>query len=546
MEIVELCELLLNTDQLRLQNIKVESGQIQLMVESTRKEASCPKCAQESREIHSHYLRYPRDLAWSQMPVVLRLQTRRFFCLNDQCPKRTFAERFPGFVGWYARRTDRVIEKQKCLSIHVCARMAEILLGMDQIGTSDTTLNRLIRAIPDPEAHLIEVLGVDDWAKRKGQRYGTILVDQEKEQVVDVLEDRTAETLATWLTKHPEIKIVTRDRSKTYAEGIRQGAPQAIQIADRWHLLKNGSDVVYEVFQQENGVIQKQLKEGSELKKIEDPLTELPPESEKPLTVAEQNRKQRMDEVQKLILLGWTQKAAACHLNIHPKTVNRYLDCPSPQTTRSYCHGKLDPFKAFILQRWNDGCHNAAQLFREIQPQGFTGNVTLVMDFARQLRQASGIPPKLRNQNGKVVDKEELRKLPSLRTLTWWVFRPVEKRQDKDELILGKLADGQPKLQTTITLARDFAEIFRLQQADSLSSWIDRAKKSECRAWCSFAYGIEQDEAAVRASLTHSWSNGRTEGNVNRLKNLKRMMYGRAKDDLLRKRVLGYHVGAFT
>jgi transposase len=255
MEIHELCEILLNTDQLHLQNIQIENDQIQLQVESTHQRACCPHCERESTEIHSHYLRYPGDLAWAQLPVVLYLNTKRFFCGNEQCPKHTFAERFPGFLERYARKTIRVTEKQERLGINVCARIAEGLLRFDQLGVSDTTLNRLIRALPDPETQTIEVLGVDDWAKRKGQRYGTLLVDQEKERVVDVLKDRTAETLEKWLNLHPEIRIVTRDRSKTYAEGIRKGAPQAVQIADRWHLLKNSSDAVQKIFQQENGVI---------------------------------------------------------------------------------------------------------------------------------------------------------------------------------------------------------------------------------------------------------------------------------------------------
>jgi transposase len=546
MEIVDLCEMLLDTDQLWIQEIQIESGQIRLLVESTRTQACCPNCTKESVEIHSHYLRCPRDLAWSQMPVVLHIHAKRFFCLNDQCPKRTFAERFPGYVDWYARRTKRVVEKQEQLGIRVCARTAEALLELDQMGISDTTLNRLIRSLPDPEPQAIEVLGVDDWAKRKGQRYGTILVDQQKGKVVDVLEDRTAETLAKWLKTHPEIKIVTRDRSKTYAEGIRQGAPQAVQVADRWHLLKNGSDTLYKIFQQEHALIQKRLKEDSEPKKIDLPSAVDPLVVERELTLAEQNRQQRIDEAQKLVRLGWTQKDAAGYLDIHPKTVRRYLGSPSPKFIRSRGQGKLGPFKPFILRRWNEGCHNAAQLFREIQPQGFSGQVTLVMDFARQLRRASGIPPKLRNQSGVVVPEDAIRDLPSLRTLTWWVFRPIEKRCAEDEQILEKLMNGQPKLQTTIALARDFAEMIRNQHADNLSPWMDQAKKSGYRAWSNFADSLQQDEPAIRAALSHSWSNGRTEGNVNRLKYLKRMMYGRAKDDLLRKRVLLQNCGVFT
>ncbi len=214
-----------------VQDIRLENNVIALLVESTNGKARCPKCAQESSKIHSYYLRYPRDLAWAHLTVILHLKVKRFFCQNCQCAKQTFAERFPDFVDWYARQTQRVAEKQDLLSINVCARKAEVLLKMEQIGISDTTVNRNLRGLPDPEVPPIRVLGVDDWAKRKGQFYGTILVDHEKAKVVDVLEDRTAETLAKWLGAHPEIKFVTRDRSKTYAEGIRLGAQQAVQVA---------------------------------------------------------------------------------------------------------------------------------------------------------------------------------------------------------------------------------------------------------------------------------------------------------------------------
>ena len=192
-------------------------------------------------------------------------------------------------------------EKQERLGINICARTAQALLELDQMGISDTTLIRMIRALPDPKGHLVEVLGVDDWAKRKGQRYGTILVDHKIKKVMDVLEDRTAETLSKWLGAHPEIKIVSRDRSKTYAEGIRQGAPQSVQVADRWHLLKNSSDTSYKIFQQEHAIIEKKLKEGIEEKKNPDITSiEQPSGDEKTLTVAEEQRKQRMNEAHNL------------------------------------------------------------------------------------------------------------------------------------------------------------------------------------------------------------------------------------------------------
>jgi transposase len=254
-----LCRYLLDTDHLLVKQIVFEEDKIRLAVESTACAATCPCCHEQSMDVHSAYMRYPVDLAWSEKAVVLHLKVKRFFCRNANCPKRTFAERFSGLVSPYARRTKRVTEKQQRVGVNICARTAEKLLICEQIGISDTTINRILRNLPEPAAHPIRVLGVDDWAKRKGQRYGTILVDLERSQIVDLLDDRTAESLAKWLQRHPEIEIVSRDRSQTYAEAITVGSPDAIQVADRWHLLKNLSDVVFKALQQEYSAIKKQL-----------------------------------------------------------------------------------------------------------------------------------------------------------------------------------------------------------------------------------------------------------------------------------------------
>lgn len=372
MHVSELCQLLLNTDQFEIEYLVVEENEIRVGVENTVQSATCPKCQQESTALHSHYLRYPRDLAWAEWPVVVELKVKRFFCHNPACSKRTFAETFPDFVVRYARKTERVLRKQQRVGANVCAKLAEQLLVGDQIRISDTTINRMLRQLPDPPQEPIRVLGVDDWAKRKGQRYGTVLVDLERGRVVDLLADRTAESLLPWLVRHPEVEIVSRDRSPTYAEAIRQGASHAIQVADRWHLLHNASKALLKILQQEDSLIQKHLNPVSQPASLSEFPTR-PPTAVERLTAAEQRRKQRMETAQQLHQRGCSQKSIARQIHVHPKTVRRYLQGGSPKARRHRTRRMLDPFQPYLLQRWNEGCSNATQLFREIQAQGFTG-----------------------------------------------------------------------------------------------------------------------------------------------------------------------------
>jgi transposase len=469
---------------------------IGLVVESTAHQASCPMCQEESTEVHSTYMRYPVDLAWGEWRIVLHLRVKRFFCRNDACQKRTFAEQFPGLVARYARRTERVITRQQQVGVNVSARTAETLLALAQIGVSDTTVNRLIRDLPEPEVSPIRVLGVDDWAKRKGRHYGTLLVDLERGQVIDLLGDRI--------------------------------------------------EAVFKILQQEYAVIKKKLDTGLEQDdcKIELPETSLPVEPER-LTPAEERRKERMAKTQQLHRQGWTQKSIAHHLNIHPKTVRRYLQSPTIKSRRHRTGRLLDPFKPYVVQRWNEGCHNAMQIFREIEQQGFTGKPTIVRDFVRQLRKAGAQSHSVHSPKEKALGTN-LTKLPSLRSLTRFILKRPEQQSEDEEKVLTHIGDGQPKLTTTINLAREFAAIVRQRQVKKLDTWLEQASKSEYPVWRHFAAGLKKDYAAVHAALTFHWSNGPTEGHINRLKCLKRQMYGRAKDDLLRKRLLWQGRWAFT
>lgn len=534
-----------DSEQVRCDGISVreEDRQIFLDLAANADDAACPLCNKKSRKVHSRYRRHLADLPWADVPVSISLQARRFFCPNDNCPRVIFCERLPGVVAPWARRTERLARAQRAIGLALGgaagARLSAILMMKAGI---DLLLN-LIRRMGKLEKPPPRVLGVDDWAKRRGHSYGTILVDLERGEIVDLLADRTGETLAAWLKERPDIEIVTRDRSPTYAEAIQEGAPQAVQVADRWHLLKNLSDTVFKILQQEYVVIKQQLTQLAETEQQADGLAELVQcllsDSMDELTPAEQRRKERIESTRKLSRHGWTQKDIARHLNIHPKTVRRYLRTAVPEARRhDRGTGVLDPFKEYILNRWNEGCHNAAQLFREIQRRGFPGKASTVRDFVRQLRRASGLPPGVRCQNGRLLDTNVMKRPPTLRALTWLIVKQQDKRSEEDEEVLVHMSAGQPKLVTTIELAQEFAAIVRQRQPEKLEEWLKQASDSGYQAWRNFAARLQQDCEAIRAALLYSWSNGPTEGHINRLKCLKREMYGRAKLDLLRERLV--------
>jgi len=540
MDTTNLCCLLLDTDHFMVRKILVEDNKLCLILQSTAHQAACPNCKVISTEVHSTYLRYPVDLAWAEWQVEWHLQVKRFFCRNDRCSKRTFAERFPGILPPYARQTKRLKERQKLVGMNLCARSAEKLLRVLQIGISDTTINRWIRAHPDPDELPVRVLGVDDWAKRKGQTYGTILVDLERRMIIDLLADREADTLAQWLSQHQGIEIVTRDRSRTYTKAIDQAVPKAVQVADRWHLLKNLSDTLFKILQQEYATLKKRykkLQKHPQNAQILEKRAEISPtedESEQ-LTPSEQRRKESMEKTARLVQLGWTQKAIARELDLHPKTIHRYLQRPTAKVRRPKRKQQLDPFKPYILKRWGEGCNNAAQLFREIKLRGYPGGLTMLQDFTKSLR-----------QNGTTSAMELNPSLPSPRTLIWWILKEVDEQNEDQKKMWADLICDHPRLEATTDLANEFAEMVRERKPEILESWLQKASGSGYRSWRNFADSLKQDLTAVQAALTLDWSNGPTEGHVNRLKCLKRQMYGRAKDDLLRKRALWQGRWSFT
>ncbi len=380
--------------------------------------------------------------------------------------------------------------------------------------------------------------------------YGTIVVDLECSRPVALLKDRSAETLAEWLKAYPEIKIVSRDRALAYAKGIRQGAPDAIQVADRFHLLQNLAETLYQVFGTHHQALKAVDEAFSQASVTQTEGTVVvrvprPSRKEEAQRLVEQRREAKLSIYQKVWDLhhsGWKAKAIARKLGIGVTSVFRYLRTstfPEPQARRSLGRSILVPYHKYILQRWNEGCREALVLFQEIQQQGYTGSYDTVARYTRRIRQSQGLKPRQRYSKQilpKVVAPEKLCLTP--RRAAWLVLRKQESLEPNDEQLIALLIAQHPDLAEAIELAQGFLRLVRTLSSEQLEEWLELAEHSHQTAFHRFAKSLREDYDAVKAGVTLSVNNGPVEGHINRLKMLKRQMYGRAKLDLLERRFL--------
>jgi transposase len=334
-----LARLLPDATTLRLDACEVDeaAAQITLAVQSTQISAPCPLCATPARRIHSDYERTLADLPWAQYRVCLRVRVRKWFCPNRRCHRRIFTERLPTIAAPWARRTLRRAQRLIALGVALGGKAGVRLGHAWDVRVSRNTLLRLLRCQPEPEAPTPRVLGVDDWALRKGHTYGTILVDLERHQPVALLPDRTAETVAQWLRAHPGVEVITRDRSSTYAEGARQGAPTATQVADRFHLLQNLAEALTQVFTTHGTALDAvnaaanqrpvPLPDGSVAVPVPPPPT--PPAEQARAAQRAARRQARYDEVWAVHRQGWSTAAIAAQVGCSRRTIERYLQMPT-------------------------------------------------------------------------------------------------------------------------------------------------------------------------------------------------------------------------
>ena len=373
-----------------IDGIKEAGEELSILAHCERVVANCPTCGKKSTRIHSYYIRRPRDLPIGDRRVRLKLRVRRYRCLNSACPSQTFAERIPELLPVYAQRTTRLTKTLYRIGQALGGQAGSRLLGALYLSASPDTMLRILRQSFKPVDTIPEVLGVDDWAMRKGTTYGTILVDLERRQPVDLLPDRQASTLATWLNVHPGVKVIVRDRSREYMRGAAAGAPTAVQVADRWHLLKNLRQMLERLLHQLHRTLsQLPIKQFStDVQRRSEPFGR----SSTECAQSQESKKRRLSqyaEVQRLRRSGSNISQIARQLRLARGTVRRYFYAESfPERTRHpIAPSILDPYLPFLRQRIDDGCTNAQALWREIRSQGFRGSRDPVARWVQQQRQ---------------------------------------------------------------------------------------------------------------------------------------------------------------
>lgn len=548
-EVVQLLQHFLpKTPSIRLESwhLEPDDTQVRATVSSTQTMAECPVCRASSHRIHSRYERTLEDLALAQHRLTLQVQVRKFFCLNSACIRRIFTERLPELAAPWARKTVRLVKRLQSLGLALGGAAGEHLadrLGYQVCGSSLLTY---LKQLPLPQFEVPKHLGVDDFAFRRGRQYGTILVDLERHQPIALLGDRKAETLANWLRCHPGVEVLSRDRSKIYRSGMTQGAPHAIQVADRFHLVQNLTETLEKVFSQYH----------TELKAIEQehrPHMSAPKvalvRAKPTATVAaqaqfqakHQRRSDQQQQIKRLNEQHWTQAAIAQTVGVSERTVRRYLkqpDFPPVQPHRkSFGKSVLDPYKSRFLKWWNGGIRQPRLLFSLLPQQGYEGSTRTVTRYISQLRSAQGLPANVGCSPQSLVKVHDSQSPPlTARRVSYLVVKRNEKRNREEQDLMEKLKTQHLDFTTAIALADEFLQLLRQRQGEAFETWLMKAMKSSLKPFQAFAEGLLDDYEAVKASMTSNVSNGVVEGLNNRLKMLKRHMYGRAGLALLNKR----------
>ena len=511
--------------QLVIDGVRADSDLVQIHAHAAAARARCRRCGAESARVHSRYQRTLADVVIGVRPVLIRLGVRRFFCDNAACLAVTFAEQIPELTAQYARRTVLLRGVLESIGLVLAGRAGARLAFRLGMVISRTSLLRMVRCLPDPPVGAVPVLGVDDFAFRRGRRYGTVLIDLGRHRLIEVFEGRDGASLAEWLRQHPGVEVICRDRGGGYADGARQGAPAAVQVADRFHLWQNLAQAV------EKAVIAQRAELAEPAPRPTRHPSATPPTLRNPVPekkiVARMRR--QYSAVQRLRGEGLSKSEIGRRLGLHTATVRKLANANTLQELTAKTDQRahlVDDYLEYLHQRWNAGERNATQLFREIAELGYPGGELAVQRYLRRFRTGLSTRP------------VAAPKPPSVREVTSWMLTHPDRLPEPCAVALKTVLARSRALDRLAAHVRTFAGMITGLHGEQLPDWIEAVERDSFAALASFARNLRRDYRAVHNGLTLPHSSGPVEGNINRIKIIKRQMYGRANLDLLRKRIL--------
>ena len=502
---------------LRLNALLTDDQTIHLTMTSTQSTAACPLCAEASGRIHSRYQRTVRDLPWASHSVQIRLHVRRFFCSNPSCERKIFVERLGATIRAFKRRTERLASQLCQLAFRLSAEAGACLSEQLGMPVSAATLLRLQRHHPLPPPPAPQIIGVDDWSIRKGRTYGALIGDLERKKPSDVLPDAKAETFTAWLQAHPTSIVISRDRAGNFAEGALRGAPQAIQVADRFHLFGNLGDALQRLLERHPAALRAAAQQDEEHTGVEiqapaviPPVVEAtmetstPPVESAPLT----QREQRFREVLSRHADGWNYSQIAREQKLNIRTVKRYIlggELPKRGAPLLRLTSSVTPYLAYLERRWQEGCQNKTQLWQEIVAQGYQGSRSSIYRALKGFRAAHGpwtASPKVACPKRRAL---------SARQGMWLLARSREDLNEEEQVTRDRLEHAHADIAAATSLAQRFQDMLRQRDEAALEGWLMDASESGIGPFKHFAASLRRDEAAVRAALSQPWSNGQLE-----------------------------------
>jgi transposase len=492
---------------------QVEDGKAVITVRSSGREAACPDCGAAARRVHSRYVRTLADLPLGGRAVRLQFVARRFRCDVAHCARRIFTERVESAAPW-ARRTARLDELAHHLGLALGGRPAASFAKRLMLPLSNDTLLRLVRRRGTPAFEPPRAIGIDDWAWKRNHRYGTLICDLERRRTISLLPDREPATAQAWLAAQPQIEVVTRDRGGGYALAAARALPGAMQVADRWHLMENAS----QAFLAATRSSMRQIREALGAVTIDPSLLTA---AEKLQYEAYLRREDVNAAVTELSQAGVTIKEIVRRTGHSRGLVRRVIRGQRSEVFRPR-ESSLERHLPWLDNQWAAGKHNSAALWRELRGLGFRGSRRVVTEWATRRRRADE------------ANLERLKRTPSARTVARLMTTARDDLSRAQTVTVAAIEAAAPALVEAREIVEAFHTMIRKKKTTALDKWLEWAGGSLV---ASFARGLARDRAAVHAAIDTAWSNAQAEGQITKLKLVKRQMYGRGKLDLLEARL---------